>query len=233
MKRLASRMKEAMMAPTSVPGDSMAEFEGLSAQRIVDVTREIAFEAGFGAVSMRQIAAKLNVTSTAIYYHFRNKSALLDQLAEDIMRSIQAPAPDRPWPERLRGFILAMHEAMSDYSGLNRHLVNNRSSRAGMLWTETVLGILLDAGFTAETIRPSFAMLVFFIDPMTLVDDKSHRDEVIQDPVQLTAQMGSGTRDFPNIADLMTGSGVRTYRADYDLALDRIIAAIEREIPGR
>ena len=133
-----------------MPTTSMPEFDGLSARRIVEVTREIAFEGGFGAVSMRQIAAKLNVTSTAIYYYFKNKSAILDQPAEDIMRGIRIPGSDRPWPERLRGFVLAMHEAMSDYSGLNRHLVNNRSSRAGLLWTETVLSILRAAGFTAE-----------------------------------------------------------------------------------
>lgn len=219
---------------TNMLNENPADFEGLSASRIGEVTREIAFEAGFSAVSMRQIAAKLSVTSTAIYYHFKNKTALLDHVAEDILRSIVIPAPDRPWQERLRGFVLAMHRAMTDYPGLNRHMVNNRTSRAALFWTESILAILRAAGLTEESIRPAFAMLVFFIDPMTLVDDKRHLDEVIHDPAGLRAEMGPDTREFPNLAGFIAATNdARTYAADYILALDRIIAAIEREIPGR
>lgn len=217
-------------ATTGMLNEDSADFEGLSAASIGEATHEMAFEAGFSAVSMRQIAAKLNVTSTAIYYHFKNKTALLDHVAEDILRSIAIPDVDRPWQERLRGFVLAMHRAMIDYPGLNRHMVNNRTSRAALLWTESILSILRGAGFTAESIRPAFAMLVFFIDPMTLVDDKRHLDEVIQDPAGLMAEMGSDNRDFPNLAAFIATTGdARTYEADYVLALDRIIAAIERE----
>jgi AcrR family transcriptional regulator len=212
-------------------GEESGDFEGLSAQRILDVTREIVTQAGLNAVSMRQIAARLNVTSTAIYYHFRNKATLLDRLAEDIVRGIELPARDRPWQERLRGFILAMHQAMTDYPGLNRHMVNNRNSGAALWWIETILGILKDAGFTPETIRPSFAMLVFFIDPMTLVDDRSHLDEVIHDAETIT-EIGSASDGFPHFATFVGGTEARTYKADYVLALDRIIAAIEREVPA-
>lgn len=222
--------KTSTATATGMPEGNSIEF-GLSAQRIVEVTREIVFDAGFSGVSMRRIAAKLNVTSTAIYYHFRNKTALLDQVAEDIMRSIATPGPEKPWQERLRNFVLAMDQAMTDYPGLNRHMVNNRTSRAALRWTESILGILSDAGFTAETIRPAFAMLVFFIDPMTLVDDKRHFDEIIHDPGDLLTQMRSDAGYFPNIARYISAGDARTYKADYALALDRIIAAIAREIP--
>ena len=87
---------------------------------------------------------------------------------------------------------------------------------------------------TDETIRPTFAMLVFFIDPMTLVDDKRHLDEVIHDPAGLMAELGSNTRDFPNLVGFIAATDdARTYKAVYIIALDRIIAAIDREIPGR
>lgn len=209
-----------------------ASYDGLLPERIIDVTREIAFNEGFGAVSMRQIAGRLNVSATAIYYHFRSKADLLDRVAEEIVRTIAIPRPDQAnWQDRLRNFVLSMRQTMADYPGLNRHMVNNRNSGAALRWIETILDILKQAGFTADTVRPAFSMLVFFIDPMTLVDDKRHvDDESIHDPGTLFARAGADPENLPNISRFMIAEGTRTYKSDFALALDRIIVTIEREI---
>ncbi|MBW8910995.1 MAG: TetR family transcriptional regulator [Sphingomonas sp.] len=220
-------------APAAIDDGS---YDGLLAERIVETTREIAFEGGFNAVSMRQIAGRLNVTATAIYYHFKSKADLLDRVAEDIVRNIAVPRADQAsWQSRLREFVLSMRQTMADYPGLNRHMVNNRNSGAALRWIETMLDILAQAGFTTETIRPAFAMLVFFIDPMTLVDDKRHvEDEAIHDAGSLSSRAEADPGNLPNVARFMIGDVTRTYKSDFALALDRIIVTIERELdqPG-
>jgi len=50
--------------------------------RILDAAREMFVKDGVEAVTMRAIAEKIEYTPTAIYHHFRDKDALLRELAE-------------------------------------------------------------------------------------------------------------------------------------------------------
>lgn len=48
--------------------------------RILDAARELFAEQGVEAVSMRKIADRIDYTATALYFHFRDKDALLREL---------------------------------------------------------------------------------------------------------------------------------------------------------
>jgi AcrR family transcriptional regulator len=49
---------------------------------ILDAARELFVAEGFDAVTMRRIAEKIEYSPTAIYFHFRDKEALLKELCE-------------------------------------------------------------------------------------------------------------------------------------------------------
>lgn len=48
--------------------------------RILDAAREMFVEDGLEAVTMREIAKRIEYTPTAIYHHFRDKQALIEEL---------------------------------------------------------------------------------------------------------------------------------------------------------
>jgi AcrR family transcriptional regulator len=48
--------------------------------KIMDAARELFAERGYQAVTMREIAERVEYTPTAIYYHFRDKDALIREL---------------------------------------------------------------------------------------------------------------------------------------------------------
>jgi AcrR family transcriptional regulator len=50
--------------------------------KILDAARELFAEHGYDAVTMRTIAEKIEYTPTAIYYHFKDKDALIRELCE-------------------------------------------------------------------------------------------------------------------------------------------------------
>ncbi len=52
-------------------------------KEILEVSRSMLIEKGFGKMSMRKIAAAANVSATSIYLHFKNKDELLLALMED------------------------------------------------------------------------------------------------------------------------------------------------------
>lgn len=49
-------------------------------ERILDAARELFAERGIEAVTMREIARRIDYTATAIYHHFADKNALLQEL---------------------------------------------------------------------------------------------------------------------------------------------------------
>src|SRR4029453_6098074 len=48
--------------------------------RILDAAREMFVDDGIEAVTMREIAKRIEYTPTAIYHHFRDKQALIQEL---------------------------------------------------------------------------------------------------------------------------------------------------------
>jgi AcrR family transcriptional regulator len=50
--------------------------------KILDAARELFAEHGYDAVTMRQIAERIEYTPTAIYYHFKDKDAVIRELCD-------------------------------------------------------------------------------------------------------------------------------------------------------
>ncbi len=74
--------------------------------RILDAARELFAEQGFEAVTMRKIAERIEYSPTAIYFHFRDKEALLQELCDTdfaaLAREFQKIARVADPVERLR-----------------------------------------------------------------------------------------------------------------------------------
>lgn len=52
---------------------------------ILTAASQLFIERGFGGTNIRDIAKALGVTRTALYYYFKNKEAILERVAEDII----------------------------------------------------------------------------------------------------------------------------------------------------
>jgi AcrR family transcriptional regulator len=59
-------------------------------QLILDAARELFVLEGYESVSMRKIAEKIEYSPTAIYHHFRDKQALIEELCVHDFRALAA-----------------------------------------------------------------------------------------------------------------------------------------------
>lgn len=59
-------------------------------EKILDAARELFVSEGYEAVTMRKIAEKIEYSPTAIYFHFRDKEALLRELCEADFAALSA-----------------------------------------------------------------------------------------------------------------------------------------------
>ena len=124
---------------------------GLTPARVVEAALEIADTDGPEAASLRRLAATLGVTPMAIYRHVRNKSHLLDLMAERLLEEIDAAADETTtWQDRLRRLLGSYQSVAAAHPAapflLSRPFVSPSEPHV----TEALLAIFHSAGFDAR-----------------------------------------------------------------------------------
>lgn len=74
-----ARARQRVMASESNPSDDQ--------QRIINAALELLDEVGLNELSLRKLATKLDLKAPALYWHFENKSVLIDYMAEAILQT--------------------------------------------------------------------------------------------------------------------------------------------------
>ncbi|WP_405998977.1 TetR/AcrR family transcriptional regulator C-terminal domain-containing protein [Streptomyces sp. NBC_00829] len=129
--------------------------ERLDRIRVARTALDLLNDVGLEGLTLRAIAKELDVKAPALYWHFKDKQALLDEMATEMLRRMTAdilefdPAAD--WRET---FAAAMR-------GLREHLLRYRDGAkvySGTHFTDTSYAVpmeahlrrLADAGFTPQ-----------------------------------------------------------------------------------
>jgi|SRR4051812_29451680 len=107
------------------------------------------FEArGYTATSLRDIANELDVTPAALYYHFRAKDDLLEDLVQPLFDDVQAALGTTP-PEQLDGdrrhVLRAVVDALDEHADIVRLLdadiAARTNERVRACWSELLTAI--------------------------------------------------------------------------------------------
>lgn len=108
MNRQFDRMRERLLKKYGATNDSQ--------QRIIEAALSLLKEEGLDNLSLRKLAHNVNMQAPALYWHFKNKSALVDYMAEEILqRQFKSVAPrkaDEPWQEWLVAHMQKLRKAM-------------------------------------------------------------------------------------------------------------------------
>ncbi len=130
--------------------------ERLSRAAVAQAALDLADREGLDALTVRRLATGLGVTPMALYWHFRDKDALLDGVVEQLLSQVRLPELDggadpAPWDERLEEALGALLTALAAHPAV-AELAKSRilESEAGREVSERILGQLRRGGFTAE-----------------------------------------------------------------------------------
>ncbi|MFG3531491.1 TetR/AcrR family transcriptional regulator C-terminal domain-containing protein [Streptomyces sp. NPDC047917] len=80
--------------------------------RVADTGLRLLNEAGLDGLTLRAIARELDVKAPALYWHFKDKQALLDEMATVMYRRMLAEDLPEPGPERWQDQLVAYNSAL-------------------------------------------------------------------------------------------------------------------------
>jgi TetR/AcrR family tetracycline transcriptional repressor len=121
-------------------------------QRIITAALALLDEVGFNDLSLRKLAAKLNRKPPALYWHFENKEALIDYMAEAILQAefhdLTPRQDEEPWQDWLVHTCTRLRTAMHTHRDGARIVAGAHLSPAVTLMRlyEVSLQSLMSAG---------------------------------------------------------------------------------------
>nr|WBO79960.1 TetR/AcrR family transcriptional regulator C-terminal domain-containing protein [Streptomyces sp. SBE_14.2] len=178
-------------------------------------------EAGLHGLTLRAIAKELDVKAPALYWHFKDKQALLDEMATEMYRRMIADSdldPADTWRERLlksnrglRAALLRYRDGAKVFSG---------SSFTGNEYAEQMednLRLFTSAGFTLpQAVRATTTTYTYTLGFVT-------EEQAAVPPIEARAER---LADFP----LTAAAGPEIFAdfdAHYEEGLAMVLAGIE------
>ncbi len=136
----------------------------LTRDSILDATLRVAEERGVGAVSMREVARRLEVTPMALYNHVADKQALLDGLVERLLAEMPAPNPAKPWREQLDTLASSLRKTARRYPDAFPMLLRRPATTpAARRSRDAIYEALRQAGVAEENIASAERVLSTFM----------------------------------------------------------------------
>ncbi|MEV7385675.1 MULTISPECIES: TetR/AcrR family transcriptional regulator [unclassified Streptomyces] len=124
----------------------------LDRRRVADTALRLLNEAGLEGLTLRAIARELDVKAPALYWHFKDKQALLDEMATEMYRRMVAGAeldPADTWQDRLRKVNRGLRTALLGYRDGAKVFSGSRfTSMDHAAEQEANLRVLTGAGLT-------------------------------------------------------------------------------------
>ncbi|HEY3419038.1 MAG TPA: TetR/AcrR family transcriptional regulator C-terminal domain-containing protein [Methanomassiliicoccales archaeon] len=125
----------------------------LEPEAVVRAGLEILDEEGLERVTLRQIASRLGVQAPALYWHFRDKSDIIDDMAQAILKDcgfedLTAPPDKDAWAEWLAVTAHSLRQAMLSHREGARIVAGATFRSKAMVRLKTIsTQVLNDAGF--------------------------------------------------------------------------------------
>jgi TetR/AcrR family tetracycline transcriptional repressor len=155
--------------------------EPLSRESIAAGALALADREGLEAVTIRRLAQENSVTPMALYWHFKDKDAVLDGIAERLFADVELPEPiGLSWDHELRRVLAAVLAAVRPHPlAAELMVMRTMRSESGLVLAERVIGILIAAGFSPAEAAQAGSFLLCSI--VTLVVTEPRKDNTVDD----------------------------------------------------
>ncbi|MFI7699882.1 TetR/AcrR family transcriptional regulator [Nonomuraea sp. NPDC049480] len=149
----------------------------LSLEEITSTALRLMDEGGVEGISMRKLAAELDVNPMSLYHHVESKDALLRMICTTAAERMHLPPDDgAPWQDQLRALALAYYGHARAHPALWIHVHNHPeivADRRMSMW-QVLDRVLRLAGVPEEELRRTSDVLHAFVSGLVLSELQGH-----------------------------------------------------------
>ncbi|WP_433726814.1 TetR/AcrR family transcriptional regulator C-terminal domain-containing protein [Nocardia sp. CA-129566] len=205
----------------------------IDAKVIADAALGLLDEVGLDGLTMRKVAAALDVQAPALYWHVKNKRELLDAMAQRVFVSavdgVEAPRRGEDWQDWVAALAGRLRRSMLRYRDGAKVLAGTYVSDEAMWRTaELTLRTLEDAGFSALDAERVFPILLHYTVGF-VIEEQSHSGAEYADgnPYDLAQLAHAVDADrYPRAARMVADFFEADTDAEFDHGLRVILAGI-------
>ncbi|KQU96000.1 TetR family transcriptional regulator [Ensifer sp. Root31] len=171
---------------------------------IIRTALDLLNEVGVDNLTTRKLAERLGVQQPALYWHFKNKRALLDALSDAMLaenHAHSAPKEKDDWRSFLVGNARSFRLALLAYRDGARIHAGTRPSAPLLGAAEAQLRLLCDAGFSASDAAHALITISYFTVGAVLEQQAREKDDGERDGVISSMAMYPLLRSAIDILD--------------------------------
>ncbi|MFF9222117.1 TetR/AcrR family transcriptional regulator C-terminal domain-containing protein [Streptomyces viridosporus] len=205
----------------------------LDRRRVADTALKLLNEVGLDGLTLRAIARELDVKAPALYWHFKDKRALLDEMATEMYRRMVAGAaldPDDTWRERLLKANRGLRAALLGYRDGAKVFSGSRFTGAEHAeQLEDTLRLFTAAGFSlAQAVRAFTTAYLFTLGFVTEEQGAQPLPDEHREGFDLVAERARRLAAYP----LTAAAGTELF-TDYDRHFEEGLALVIAGIGAR
>jgi AcrR family transcriptional regulator len=157
-------------------------------------------------LSMRRLAAELDVTPMALYRHFDGKDDILLAMADELLAAQALPPDDSPWPQYLRELALSMRALMRAEPYVvqvfaRRPMVSEPAQQR----LATAMAVLVRAGFSEDEATSAYATVHIYNLGFCMLEQARRASGSLDGPVDMTTPHAARISGFVSEAQFVAG----------------------------
>lgn len=197
----------------------------LTRETVLRAALELLDEVGVDGLTTRRLAERLGVQSPTLYWHFKNKRALLDAMAHAMLERHDrcVPLPGEDWRTWLLENAMSFRRALLSYRDGARIHAGTGPEPGEYDCAEAQLRLLCEAGFgPSEALSTMIALSRFIVgwvlEEQATAEDASERD---------AADLSPSPVKYPLFAAALAAWQNETADAAFERAISLFIAGLE------
>lgn len=216
------------------PADDLSRAQ-LTAERITLAAIDLLNEEGLEKLSMRRLADALGARAASLYWHVKNKEALLQLISENICGNIKIPNYYLTWDEQIKSLLSEYRKnmlAVRDSAVILANTSTNTPKRLKII--DAMYKILLAAGLSPEDVILTSKvlnnyMLFFVMDEMRILSYSKEQEKSIYEVASSTREfyLSLPTQQYPNIVRLADYSSIVNRDREFEFGLNVIITGLK------
>ncbi|WP_370022649.1 TetR/AcrR family transcriptional regulator C-terminal domain-containing protein [Planotetraspora sp. GP83] len=204
----------------------------LERDKIVSTALRLLDEVGLDRLTLRRLAAELGVQAPALYWHFRNKQELLDEMSEVITVREAPPllplAEGESWEGWLAGWMRGQRRIFNSHRDVVRLTAGTHPGQGTLAAVELILESLRRAGFSGTDAMWGLGTLASFLGGFVL-EEQADRERGLSDPAHFEEAL-EGLAPYPNLRAVMAETGGPQSDASFEHGLSLILEGMRARL---